>query len=285
MEVCSVESESGEVLLVSDNVEEMSLIDILKSAPGPKKEKFPELEIPEEKVPLPAPLPIRMQATPSPEKKPPEVEEVEVEEVEAVEEVGVEQGVPLPELATPDPDPSWDWTQVQEHEDEILKNAFTILQDTLTIQGVKFTECPNRPYTVMVGDLTVQNIMLPWEKDPRVTVFKGIRIICPPHLEKRVDAFRRKRKKGPFNFRGLVERVKLRSREVTQAFVEKQQKEETETRLRAFQEKELGGITMPSCLTLMRNEDGSYNGSLTFYCLSLPAVKSIMKFGNKIESQ
>lgn len=254
---------------MSENVEEMSLIDIIRKAPGSKeRKKAVEPKVPQEAGP---------EVPPSrPEKevpeKPPKVREPE--------------GVAVSELATPEPDPTWGWEQVQEHENQILESAFSMLKSTLQEHEIEFKECTNnQPYTLMVGELTVQNIMLPWDTDPRVTVFKGIRVICPKHLDKRVDAFRRRRKKGPFNFRGLVERIKLRSREVTQDREKKQQQEELETRLRTYQEKELGGVPMPSGLTLSRNEDGSYDGTLTFYNLSLAATKHLMKFGNKIESR
>ena len=266
---------SGSGDLMSDNVEEMSLIDIIRQAPGLEKQRnLPKPEVPEEKVDLLPPI------SNSEEKKEETVEEAK-EVVESSE--GIQEGFEIPELSTPEPDHSWDWERAQAHEDRILEKAFCILKDTLTEQGIEFEESTAKPYTVMVGDLTVQNIILPWEVDARVTVFKGIRIRRPEHLKKRVDAFRRKQKEGPFNFKGLIERIKLRSREILQASDEKQRKEKLKVRLETFQKRELASLSTPSGLSLSRNEDGTYNGSLAFYCLSLPAVKAIIKFGTKIE--
>lgn len=234
---------------MSEEIEEMSLAEVISKAEGLKPEVVP--------IPEPPPQQVASPVTPDPSPA-------------AGENLG-------PFLKTPEPDPSWPLETAQAHEAKIQEDAFNLLKKLLLEQSISYEEVPSQPFTMKVGDLTVQNIILPWEADPRVVAFKGIRIICPDYLDQRVDAFRRKRRNGPFNFQGLIARIQMRLRLVREFSEKEKSLRETQAKLLKIQEEELAGVKIPLGLTLSRNEGGTYSGSVAFSSLPLTSLKDLIK--------
>lgn len=207
---------------------------------------------------------------------------------EAAAEVEAEGLTEFPKLLTPPADSSWSWQQAKAHEDTITRQAFEFLKKVLIGHGMKFKEDDTQPYTLHVGEVIVQNILLPGP-DPRVVMFKGIRIIPPTYLsengkQQRVDSFRRKRAGGPFNFQGLLERIQLRNQQA-EATRKAQLQEQKEAKAAAkLQKKELGQLDVPDCLELQRQPDGTYYAKLVCEALSLKGAKSLAVFGRKVDA-
>lgn len=271
----------GKRVSVSENIEEMSWEDIILST-----EEDLTLSEEQEAAPVEAPVvvvaPVEVPAAPV--EVPVVVQVKEPIMVEAEKVPAVTAGVKLPELFTPAPDSTWEWQQVKEHEDAIQALAFDMLKMVLGMKDISYEDVSDStdPYTVMVGPLKVQNILLPGDH-PQIVVFKGIRIIPPEDLveestgkTKRVAAFRRKRKEGPFNYQGLVERIQRYLSEVQQARDSKRLQTTLAAEARELQLKELGD-SVPSGLSLSRQVKGTYNGTLTFSEYPLSKIKELVK--------
>lgn len=222
----------------------------------------------------------------------PQVQEPQEEDEEGVRVASTsntDEGKPVefPELLTPPPNPTWTWEQAKAHEDALTQQAFQMLRQVLDAHSMAYEVDPSSPYTLQVGEVVVQNIVLP-DVDPRVVLFRGIRIIPPPYLEingkhQRIDSFRRKRAGGPFNFPGLLERIQLRNKQSREAQEALKKRERAEEKAALLLKKELGDIPVPKCLQLHRRADGTYRAQLTCEALSLKGAQTLVDFAHLVD--